>query len=861
MSGDLLLAATGLPCSLCWNGEVITLPEKEIAIQGFEFINTCQALADFVPILFQQESDECATLQSIGTLCGCPPKNKDDFCNLCSNGTKTAYGWRELAFLAGSFGGIIPTCEIVEPGLHSYSQADSYCEGSQQILSEYCGCGAEPGSQPPEREESGRCSFCPRGEVTPFPNKTIDIAGFPFQTCGQLDVATVTLFENKYLTVGGGAQGHLDNNCILMRQLSVHCGCRSEYADPCPICKLTNSYEVPYPDKMLDSSSTSFFLPGVELSCGLLAEISMVWSTSNPDHQAVCSVLQGIGTDCGCPLPEEPSCEVCAVPLPQESYKTSISNVPPYDTVTCAMLSKAFLFMEDGSPIPVAKNSGWIDFECRTFRYFGFVCGCNDGIFEYWGAETVQQQRSAVWVQRVTAFLSLLGSIAILVDIVTTKQRNNRGMYYHIMFGLSLADILSSIAWGLGPVPANADIAAQVGFDSSLFRQGELPQFYGAHGNDATCKAQGFLLHLGFTSILYNASLSYFFKLSVVDGWRESNFTKRYRWGMLGIPAIIGVGVAFAAIPFITSTPIACTIGSSEDSGGWSKLIGLFYLPYGPAFIFAPLNTCFIYWKVRKQSRKGDRWRIVGVQASSARSGFQRSSFSMRGFGDEDTSELAGSERTSRMRQMATALGRTISFRHPNESQTEKLVFWQSFWYVVSFFLSYSVFLVAFALDGWNAGSYWFYILLSILTPMQGFFNCCVFFRSRIVKKWRERAKRAQNGARFVTARSLMRGLLWPMTATRGWLLRRKASSSMTSSDHAISTRSSSPDNLTQEKDKAEEVRLEENVPLPPPSGLQCDNETRDFISIEGAAIDGNVDDTSQEWNSGQASSQETGRY
>lgn len=70
----LSLAAplTAEPCSLCPNGEPITLPENEISIQGFEFVNNCQALADLAPIVLQQESNECTLLQSIATLCGCP---------------------------------------------------------------------------------------------------------------------------------------------------------------------------------------------------------------------------------------------------------------------------------------------------------------------------------------------------------------------------------------------------------------------------------------------------------------------------------------------------------------------------------------------------------------------------------------------------------------------------------------------------------------------------------------------------------------------------------------------------------------------------------------------------------------------
>lgn len=63
-------------------------------------------------------------------------------------------------------------------------------------------------------------------------------------------------------------------------------------------------------------------------------------------------------------------------------------------------------------------------------------------------------QKAAVWVQRSTAILSLIGSIAILVDTFTTKQRANRGMYYQIMLSLSISDKLILIdCLGVGPAP------------------------------------------------------------------------------------------------------------------------------------------------------------------------------------------------------------------------------------------------------------------------------------------------------------------------------------------------------------------------------------------------------------------------
>jgi hypothetical protein len=140
---DVVDAARTAPCLLCPNWEAITLPLKKITFPGFEFVNNCQALSDLVrPRALLQESSQCALVQSIGTICGCP--KKENACNLCVDGGKAVYGWSEKDSLADSFGEeIVPTCEIVEAGLHSYNDTDPYCYGSQLLLSEYCGCGAD----------------------------------------------------------------------------------------------------------------------------------------------------------------------------------------------------------------------------------------------------------------------------------------------------------------------------------------------------------------------------------------------------------------------------------------------------------------------------------------------------------------------------------------------------------------------------------------------------------------------------------------------------------------------------------------------------------------------------------------------
>jgi hypothetical protein len=55
-----------------------------------------------------------------------------------------------------------------------------------------------------------------------------------FQDCHLLEMATIILFE--YMPITSNPDSLTNNNCFLMQQLSVHCGCASIYGEsPCPI--------------------------------------------------------------------------------------------------------------------------------------------------------------------------------------------------------------------------------------------------------------------------------------------------------------------------------------------------------------------------------------------------------------------------------------------------------------------------------------------------------------------------------------------------------------------------------------------------------------------------------------------------
>jgi hypothetical protein len=71
-----------------------------------------------------------------------------------------------------------------------------------------------------------------------------------------------------------------------------------------------------------------------------------------------------------------------------------------------------------------------------------------------------------------------------------------------IMLGMSVFDVVGAFAWALSTAPI-----------PKYNKDGDSTYIYGAIGNNATCKLQGFLIQLSFTSIFYNVALSMYYLL------------------------------------------------------------------------------------------------------------------------------------------------------------------------------------------------------------------------------------------------------------------------------------------------------------------------------------------------------------
>jgi hypothetical protein len=126
-----------------------------------------------------------------------------------------------------------------------------------------------------------------------------------------------------------------------------------------------------------------------------------------------------------------------------------------------------------------------------------------------------------------SSVLSILGSLTIVFKVLS--ERNRATSYDRLMLGLSCSDIVSSLGWLMTPF---------------LLPKETSPRVW-AVGNNATCSFLGFLTQLGFSSVLYNGFLSYYFLATIRHGVKRRDFARKWEpW----------IHVFVALFAFVTST-------------------------------------------------------------------------------------------------------------------------------------------------------------------------------------------------------------------------------------------------------------------------------------------------------------------
>ena len=203
---------------------------------------------------------------------------------------------------------------------------------------------------------------------------------------------------------------------------------------------------------------------------------------------------------------------------------------------------------------------------------------------------------------------------------------------------------------------------------------------YQAKGNSTSCTAQGVLALLGQTSIFYNMLLSIYFWLVICRNWKEHQFRKLRLWVHL-VVCSTGVAVALSAMPYFGPTLAGCGILIPPATATFWPATILYTIRLCSVVVVISVATAATCLGVYRQQKKAQRW-------------------------------------------MAD-----------RNMELSRKVFWQSFWYVLAFWLTIPWVIVTFYVE-YRSSTHLLvlYISIGLVGPSQGLLNSLVYFRRHRAK-------------------------------------------------------------------------------------------------------------------------------
>lgn len=644
---------------------------------------TCGSLQSFLPTLLTADDEECEIVQRLaGVYCGCP-RATNACTGLCSSLSFDFDATNYVpAFVVdnGNGASYAVRCYLVD----SYLQSFVVDDGNNQT------CSAPVNATELARwQQACSCSSSTSEETTDTTNNGDD----------------------------------KDNNGS--QQPATQPPSSSLSNRGCPLCpsgdrvRLPDKDLLPFLQQALDMGTEfSQDLQGLNLTSITCATVDVLLQAAAVPSLCGTDEYLHLAGMCGCPPTHGDYCVFCPtndITKPNELFR-NIGFRSGYVT-TCEQVALGVT--------QFATDSQY----CWTAREAAFQCGCNNGTKWYLGASTDLRHAVLAWVPRVSGFLSMIGSAYILRDVYRSHRRNPRLVktYHWLVLGMSIFDISSSLAWMFStwPIPKEDDDRGASGV-------------YGAQGNEATCKAQGFFLQLGFVgSTAFNASLTIFFVLSIVWNCPDTKLHKLRIW-LLGVPTLLALALASAGIPYYDYLNVVCHFPNpfmQEDVVGvWRHFIILAVLPICTATLICFINLVSICYFVWKRGRAAHRWRFT--TATNTTRTFSPSN-------PRFTNETDRPNQNTSSQPTGTSVNDdSVSQPRRKLSRAEAMVFWQAFWYVIAFFLTWAAYLVGMFrpyLTTNDDGLFAFWVIVLVLNPLMGFWNAIVY-----AKPWTWERKQRQ---------------------------------------------------------------------------------------------------------------------
>jgi len=203
---------------------------------------------------------------------------------------------------------------------------------------------------------------------------------------------------------------------------------------------------------------------------------------------------------------------------------------------------------------------------------------------------------------KFTAFLSIIGSLGIVVQVLCNRKHRTKTMH-RIVMGMSMCDILTSVWYfaGTWAIPSGT---------SSSFGGNETETIFWAAGdsNGVSCSFAGFFNQFAVATPLYNATLSVYFLLVVNYGWKDNRIAK-IEWLFHALPVGYAFATSILAVAFNLYGPVEWTCWIKPDDTIQDKYVRIIQW----VFLFGIVWMCIVvvtiifvvlYRKMKKLERK-----------------------------------------------------------------------------------------------------------------------------------------------------------------------------------------------------------------------------------------------------------------
>ncbi len=323
--------------------------------------------------------------------------------------------------------------------------------------------------------------------------------------------------------------------------------------------------------------------------------------------------------------------------------------------------------------------------------------------------ETFYASALGIAVSVASSLVSTCASILVIYIIMRSVKGLKESVYHRILFGMSIFDILQSLAIAFVTLPMPKDMIYQ--------------QFQGpVLGNDLTCSLQGLLVTSGsIAGIMYNLMLSIYYLCSIRYDMPDKDFSKRLeRWlhamcicfgFLIGILILYGDG--FNPNPAQnnwcapTPYPYYCSSYRSVDKRIYRDIVGVSIAALsGAALVILISCMVLIVLKVRRQEEDATN-DYEDHENNDSR---------------EQTSRMAASNNVqARMQQQVLNNMKAIS------RQALAYTIVNLFSYTMIFFIP----LIRTKMDN-PIPPTWFQVMVLSLRPLQGLFNCIIFIYHKV---------------------------------------------------------------------------------------------------------------------------------